>query len=365
MRGGTSKALFFDRRELPDALSPHDNESWNEIFRNALGSPDPQGRQLDGMGGGISSLSKVAIIGPPSRVDADVDFTFAQVGIRDVSVGYRGNCGNISAAVGPYAVDEGIVLGWGSHALVRIHNTNTGKLIHARFALVDGKAAVAGAGELAGAAGTAAVIALKFLDPGGAATGTLLPTGHRRDTLLLAGLGEVEVSMVDAANPTVFVDAGALGLTGRESPAALESDALAMHRFELLRVAAARAMGLIRSEADALSLKNLPLVSLLSAPVESEEASIVTRMISAGQPHRATPLTGAMCLAIAARIRGSVPESLVRSTDELPSGLCIGHPSGTLTVGATVREEGATVIAQEAVVYRTARRLMEGRVFYR
>jgi hypothetical protein len=299
-------------------------------------------------------------------VDADVDFTFAQVGIRDTSVGYRGNCGNISAAVGPYAIDEGIVLGWGSHALVRIHNTNTHKLIHARFALVDGKAVVAGADDVAGGAGTGtdAVIALKFLDPGGAATGTLLPTGHRRDTLLLPGLGEVEVSMVDAANPTVFVHASALGLTGLESPAALENDALAMHRFELLRVAAARAMGLIRSEEDTRKLKNLPLVSLVCAPCDSDAVSIVTRMISAGQPHRASPLTGAMCLAIAAKIRGSVPESLVRS-DDLSSSLCIGHPSGTLAVGATVREEGATVIAQDAVVYRTARRLMEGRVFYR
>lgn len=369
MRGGTSRALFFHRRDLPAAQT-----DWDPIFLAALGSPDPNGRQLDGMGGGISSLSKIAVIGPPSRADADVDYTFAQVQVDAPVVGYRGNCGNISSAVGPFALEEGLVAATGDAATVRIHNTNTGKIIAARFPLQDGLLAPQGDFALQGIAGTAAPIRLAFLDPGGAATGRLLPTGRALDQLAVPGLGRLAVSLVDAANPVVFLAAAELGLTGGESPAALGTPAR-LADFEAIRVAAAVAMGLVADpEAARSRLRNLPQVALVAAPADAPVADgsmlpaaamdVLVRMISAGQPHKATPLTGALCLAVAARIPGSLVQRLARPRD-VSEDLRVAHPSGILPVAARTRLQDGQLIAEEAVVYRSARRLMEGRVLYR
>jgi 2-methylaconitate cis-trans-isomerase PrpF len=361
MRGGTSRALFFRREDLPPAVGPHDNSEWNAIFCSAIGAPDPYGRQLDGIGGGVSSLSKVAVIGPPTRPDADVDYTFAQVAIKEPIVGYRGNCGNISSAVGPFAVDEGLVAAQGDEACVRIHNTNTSKIIEARFSLVEGKAAVDGEMALDGVAGTGAPIRLAFLDPGGAATGRLLPTGAAVDRLDCGVAGVIEASLVDAANPTVFVAARAVGLTGREAPQKLEADRAMLERFEAIRIAAARAMGLAATDAELAKLKNLPLVSLIYPAREDENAEVGTLMISSGQPHRATPLTGAMCLAVAAQIDGSTVARELKPNVETSAALRVAHPSGVVTVGATIVNGRAV----ETVVYRTARRLMDGRIYFR
>lgn len=359
VRGGTSRALVFHRDDLPTAHPPHDCAAWNPILLAALGSPDPHGRQLDGMGGGTSSLSKIAVIGPSSRSDADVDYTFGQVAISEALVGYRGNCGNISSAVGPFAVDEGLVKAEGDVAVVRIHNTNTGKIIVASFPLDNGKAAVEGDFILQGVAGSGARIKLTFLDPGGAVTGRLLPTGNTCDELDLPGIGRIEVSLVDAANPTVFVAAEALKLSDVETPESLSRDVRMMALFEELRIKAALAMGVIATEAEGRSkVKNLPLVSILS-PASDPDSDIVTRMVSAGQPHKATPLTGAMCLAIAARLPGTLPHRIAGATE---GDLRIAHPSGVLPVAASVSFAGGKFRADEAVVYRTARRLMEGRV---
>lgn len=368
MRGGTSRALFFHRRDLPA-----EQAEWDPIFLAALGSPDPNGRQLDGMGGGISSLSKIAVIGPPSRPDAELDYTFAQVQVDAPVVGYRGNCGNISSAVGPFAVQEGLLAAEGEMATVRIHNTNTGKIIVARFPLEGGQPATAGSFALQGVAGTAAPIRLAFTDPGGAATGRLLPSGRALDLLEVPGFGTVEASLVDAANPVVFLAAAALGLEGTESHAALGSPGrLAL--FEEIRAAAALAMGLVREAEEARTrLRNLPQVALLAPPRDATAADgtalpagdmdILVRMISAGQPHKATPLTGALCLAVAARIPGSLAQRLARPRGP-EEDLRVAHPSGILPVTARTRLEGGTLIAEEAVVYRTARRLMEGRVLF-
>jgi 2-methylaconitate isomerase len=344
MRGGTSKAVFLMREDLPRVSQPHDNPEWNTIFCRVLGSPDPQGRQLDGLGGGISSLSKIAVIAPSKHPDADVDFTFAQVGVRDGVVGYKGNCGNITSAVASYAVDEGLVRSEQPRTTVRIFNTNTRKRVRATVPTNGRHAAVIS--ESLFAQQPEAGIELSFLDPGGAATGKLLPTGGVRDLLRIDGLGEIEVSCIDAANPTVFVAATALGLIGRESPSALE------------------AMGLATTEAQLAALKNLPLVSLLCPAPPGERAMIHTRMISAGQPHRATPLTGAMCLAIAARIPGSLVAEVLRPRANGLATICIGHPTGEITVSARVSASDSSLVAHDATVYRTARRLMEGRVFY-
>jgi 2-methylaconitate cis-trans-isomerase PrpF len=367
MRGGTSRALFFKVADLPA-----DRAGWDAIFCAALGTPDPHGRQLDGMGGGISSLSKIAIIGPSTRDDADIDYTFAQVPIDSTVVQYKGNCGNISSAVGPYAVDEGLVRAEGDTAAVRIHNTNTGKVIVARFPLSGGRAAVDGDFELKGVAGSGAPVRLSFLEPGGAVTGKLLPTGQRSESLEVEGLGAIEVSIVDAANPVVMLRAQALGLHGGETPAQLDANKELLAQCEAIRGAAAVRIGIARDLEDARTLvRSLPQVALLSAPVNDEpvmpgstrhpHSHVRVRVMSTGQPHRATPLTGGMCVAAALHIGGTVAHAVgVKPEGE---DVVIEHPTGTLHVGARLTETDGEPHVAETAVYRTARRLMDGRVY--
>jgi hypothetical protein len=369
MRGGTSKALMFHQRDLPAS-----RDDWAPIFLGAIGAPDPNGRQLDGMGGGVSSLSKVCVIGPPSRNDADVDYTFAQVSVREAAVDYSGNCGNMSSAVGPFALDEGLVRGGGNEACVRIHNTNTKKIIVSRFPIEEGMAAVDGDFVLPGVAGSGAPIRLEFTDPGGAGTGKLLPSGAPVDVLEVPGLGSIEASLIDAANPCVFVAASSLGASGIEMPDAIEADTALMAKFEAIRRAASLRMGIAETEAAAGQVVGIPKIAMVSAPaaaktlsretVDEDAMDIAVRMISVGQPHRAVPLTGAMCLAVASRIEGSIPHRLARTPRTPADDIRIAQPSGLTVVAATVRRNGVW-IADGAVVYRTARRLMEGIVYYR
>src|SRR5262252_4260564 len=239
MRGGTSRCLVFHQTDLPPAGAERDR-----VLLLALGSPDPYGRQLDGMGGGISSLSKACIIGPPSHPDADVDYTFAQIEVAKAVVDYKGNCGNCSSSVGPFAIDEGLVKAVEGETLVRIHNTNTRKLIVAHVPVHEGEALVEGDFELAGVAGRGARIALDFLDPGGAGTGRLLPTGVPREII-----DGIEASLVDATNAVVFVRAKDLGVTGTESPTAIDDDATLSQRLERIRVEAGARMGITGSAA--------------------------------------------------------------------------------------------------------------------
>src|SRR6202048_2891482 len=200
MRGGTSKALMFHLRDLPT-----ERAKWDRIFLAAMGSPDPYGRQLDGMGGGVSSVSKVCIIAPSARDDADVDYTFGQVLIKEPRVDYAGNCGNMLSAVGPFAVDDGLVNSLGERADVRIYNTNTQKIIRSSFPVEEGRASSHGDFRIPGVAGSGAPIRLDFLEPGGATTGRLLPTRHVKEQLSVPGFGHFQVSMIDAANACVFV----------------------------------------------------------------------------------------------------------------------------------------------------------------
>jgi 2-methylaconitate cis-trans-isomerase PrpF len=371
MRGGTSKAIIFHARDLPSARA-----EWDAIFRAAIGSPDPNMRQLDGMGGGVSSLSKVCIVGPPSRPDADVDYTFAQVLIDRARVDYNGNCGNMSSAIGPFAVDEGLVARpRDGLAVVRIHNTNTHKIIVSRFAMDGQEAAVCGDMELDGVAGTGAPIRLEFMAPGGAKTGKLLPTGAARGMLEVPGLGPVPVSMIDAANPCVFVPASALGANATELPAEIEANGELLARLETLRRSAAVAMGIAGDLAQAANL-SVPFVGFVAAPVgmrvlsgrrlEDCDMDIAVRMLSNGQAHRATPLTAALCLAVSARVSGSIPNALARRLTDGAAQIRIAHASGVTVVDAKV-EQGADngePRANYAAVYRTARRLFEGSVLY-
>ena len=349
MRGGTSRALMFRAADLPP-----DRTEWDAIFLAAMGVPDSNGRNLDGMGGGLSSLNKVCVVGPPTRTDADVDYTFAQCAVKEAKVEYAGNCGNMSAAVGPFAVEEGLLpgpltlsLSKGGEATVRIHNTNTGKIIVARFSVAGGELAATGKLAIDGVEGTAAPIRLEFLEPGGARTGKLLPTGSAVDMISIPRNGEMlfEATCIDAANPCVFVHAEALGKTGSESPQALEGDLQFLAQMAAIREAGAELMGIPGSA-------SVPLVAMVSAG--GAEADIQVRMISMGQPHRATPITGAICLAIACRIPGSLPHRLCSASQ---GPIRIAHPSGVTMVDAALNAAGD---AEYGAVYRTARRLFEG-----
>ena len=372
MRGGTSKAVIFHARDLPAS-----RDAWAPIFLALMGSPDPSMRQLDGMGGGVSSLSKVCIIGPPTHPDADVDYTFAQVRIDRANVDYGGNCGNMSSAIGPFAVDEGLVAKpTGRDAVVRVHNTNTKKIIVSRFHMEGDLAAVDGDLAIDGVAGTGSSIRLEFLAPGGARTGRLLPTGKAADILDVAGHGRIAASMVDAANPLVFVAADVVGATATEMPAAMEANLRLMQKLEAIRRTASVAMG-IAPDAEAAGRISGPGIAMVAPPVAMTTLSgrelgpadmdIAVRFISNGQPHRATPMTGAMCLAVAARVPGSIPNEMARGLDRDSNKIRIGHPSGVMVVDAKViaGQNGAAPHAEYGAVYRTARRLFEGRVLYR
>ena len=369
MRGGTSKALMFLERDLP-----RDRSLWDRIFVAALGSPDPNGRQLDGMGGGLSSLSKVCVIGPSTHPEADVDYTFAQVPIRGGSVDYSGNCGNMSSAVGPFAVDEGLAKSNGAEAVVRIHNTNTRKIIVSRFALDDGRAAVDGDFVLPGVAGTGAPIRLDFLDPGGAGTSKLLPTGNPLDRIEMPD-GSIDASMIDAANPCVFVTAEAMGMSGTELPDELEANRVLLARLEAIRIAASVRMGIAATPEEAARKPSIPKIAMVTAPkdartlsgekLSANSADVTIRMISLEQPHRAVPLTGAMCLAVASRIEGSLVYRIARQPAGMDEPVRIAQPSGLTVVGASVRCDGDSWHADQATVYRTARRLMDGTVYIR
>ncbi|MGZ3619613.1 MAG: PrpF domain-containing protein [Candidatus Binataceae bacterium] len=376
MRGGTSKAVMFRAADLPA-----ERELWTPIFLGVIGSPDPNGRQLDGMGGGISSLSKICVIEPPTRASADVDYTFAQVSVKDAAVDYSGNCGNMSSAIGPFAVDENLiaVADADGEATVRIHNTNTRKLIVAHFPLEGGRAAVDGDFRLPGIAGSGAPVRLDFLEPGGAGTGMLLPTGNATDTLEADGVRAIEVSMVDAANPCVFVAADALGASGVEMPDELEANGALLRRLEAIRIAASLRMGIAKTAEAAARIPSIPKVAMVAPAREARtladerlaaaDADITVRMISIGQPHRAVPLTGAMCLAVASRIEGTVVNRIARPSASPTDPVRIAQPSGLTVVGAVVRRsrdgEHREWLAESATVYRTARRLMEGWVYVR
>ena len=370
MRGGTSNAVVFNQQDLPQ-----DRALWDDIFLAAIGSPDHNGRQLDGMGGGVSSLSKVCVVGPPTRPDADIDYTFAQVQVKEAKVDYGANCGNMSSAMGPFAVDEGLVRISGHEALVRIHNTNTKKIIHALFSIDDGMAAVDGDLAIPGVSGTGSPVKLEFRDPGGATTGRLLPTGNVVDTLDVPGVGKIRASMVDAANATVWIDAKDIGLTGIELPEPLEANAAVMQKLSAIRIAASVAMGITANAEEAAKKKSVPFIGFVSAAQDAKMLSgeaiaaadidLTGRVISNGQPHRALPLTVSLCMAVAARIEGSVVNAVLRKGGDAEAPIRIGMPSGILTVAATVKQKDGQWQAEQGAFYRTQRRMFEGQVLVR
>ncbi|KAL4816719.1 PrpF protein [Aspergillus spinulosporus] len=351
-RGGTSRAVFFNQDDLPKS-----RDEWAPIFRGVIGSPDPYGRQLDGLGGGISSLSKVCVVGKSAHPDADVDYTFAALGIKNTDVDFSSNCGNMVSAVGPYAVDSGLFAAHkdAESAVVRIHNTNTGKIIHATFPIANGEAAAAGDLAIDGVAGTAAPIKLDFINPAGSRTGKLLPTEAVKDIL-----DGIEATCIDVANPCVFVKADDLSISGTLTPDEITSTPGLLARLDSVRRQAGAKMGLAESPETVPG--SVPKIGIVSTPKGDSRVDLVVRALSVGQPHKAVPITVALALATAARLPGSTVAEVTSSNPVDPTGITIGHASGSILVGATFGPDGGLDFA---TVFRTARRLFEGRIFWK
>ncbi|RSH79558.1 hypothetical protein EHS25_007970 [Saitozyma podzolica] len=333
-RGGTSKAVVFKDIDLPA-----DKETRSAIFRSTIGSPDPHGRQLNGMGGGLSSVSKVVLVGKSSRPDADVEYTFVQVGVKDGAIDYGSNCGNMLAAVGPFAHEQGMTdpaatdpAASEHNTTVRIFNTNTQKVIHSTFPvdpLSPRQPILDGDYALDGVSGTGAPIKLDFVRPGGSRTGKLLPTGMAVDVISSDTVdgysGEpISATIMDCGNPCVFIHASELDLDPWILPQELEKDGEMLKLLEDVRRAALVLMGLAPTMSKAAKTRSIPKT------LEAESADLVVRTISSGDPHRAIPITAALCVAAAAQVNGTLVESLFGGSAGATGGkeLVIGHPSG-------------------------------------
>ncbi|PIL35480.1 hypothetical protein GSI_02208 [Ganoderma sinense ZZ0214-1] len=374
LRGGTSKGIFLKRSDLP--ANP---DEWTPIFRGIMGSPDPvYRRQLNGMGGGVSSLSKICVVGPPSgsavNSDVDVEYTFVQVGIDDGELDLSGNCGNLSSMIGVFALDEGLCSprldGTGSLATVRSFNTNTSKVIDTTFPISSSHLADLDLPEVetAGVPGQASRIILQFVNPEGARTGKLLPTGSPSDDLQVsdARLSSIPTSLVDATNPTVFIAAEHLAKAIHAEPRGVSPDDLAqpdvVELVETIRQAGAVRMGLDPSA------KAQPKIAILSTPAANDDADVVIHAFSMGVLHKAVPMTVGLCLGVAAGVEGTIAHAIAararaqRGSAQDDSGLVrIRHPGGTVNVGAKFGEDGTVLNAQ---VVRTGRRLMKGVVWW-
>ena len=363
MRGGTSKAVFLMEDDLPRDAAARD-----ALILRLFGSPDK--RQIDGLGGADPLTSKCAVIGRSTRSDADVTFAFYQVGI-DKAIVKPSICGNISAAVGPFAIDEGIVAAREPVTTVAVYNPHTDRVFYAEVPVERGKARTRGDFEIAGVPGQGARIVLDWRNVIGIETGALLPTGNRRDRLVVPGRGEFQVSIVDGGNPAVFIPAAALGLAGTELPEAMNANVELLRLAEDIRSAAAERVGLVRDRRRASTdSPNHPFLVLVAAPasytaydgrcVEASAIDVTARAFFMQTLHKTFPGTGALCTGIAARIPGTVVHDVTRAP-ALRSGVVeIGHPGGTMNVEVDVAVEGSGFVVRRAAVARTARRIMEG-----
>ena len=367
MRGGTSRAICFRENDL----AGYDGPTRERIILAALGSPDMHGRQVDGLGGGISSLSKVAIIGKSTRGDTDVTFTFGQVDVRTPAIDWSSTCGNISAAVGPFAIDEGLVPALEPLTRVRVLATNTGKRYIAQVPVCDGQAEVEGAYTIDGVPAPGACIRLEYLDPGGSLGGALLPTGSPRQELSLDDGRRVTISVVDAAIPTIFVRAEEVGADVRRLAPELDSDQSLQAGLEDIRCRGAVLLGLAASPEDAHTHSPAaPKIALVAPParyrtsggqdIEAGHMDVLARAISMGNTHRTFPATVSMCTAVAAAVDGTVVHQVSQAASV--ERLRIGHPAGVVELGAEVKRCGSEWRAERIVTQRTARRIMEGSV---
>lgn len=368
IRGGTSKGVYLLESELPA-----DSKIRDQVILSIFGSPDK--RQINGLGGADPLTSKVAIIAPSTRDDADVDYTFGYVGIEEAYVDYSGNCGNISSGVGPFAIDEGLVRPVEPVTTVRIYNTNTKKIIEAEVPVKDGKAVTEGDFVIDGVPGTGAKILLNFLDSEGAKTGKLLPTGNKVDQITLKDGRTVKVSIVDAANPAVFAKAVDLGFTGKELPGDVEQKPEMLQVMEEIRCICAEMIGLATDREKATEeTPAVPKVAFVAAPadyktsegveIKSESIDLLARTKALGKMHKAYAVTGGICTATAALIEGTVVNEVVGRRALETGTVRIGHPSGVLEFDIRLEKgpDGALHL-RKAAVARTARRIMDGYVY--
>ena len=363
MRGGTSKAVIFHKKDLPE-----DRSQWKEIFLKVMGTPDP--KQIDGMGGTVSSTSKIAVISPSQHPDADVDYYFVQVDVTRPSIADNMNCGNISSAVGPFAIDEGLVEAKEPITVVRIYNENTKRYIESHVRVKDGKACVYGDTAIKGVPGTGSRIDLFFEKPGGATTGKTFPTGKKREIFDVPDFGPIEVSVVDISNPAVYVKAADVGMTGTEK-LEISANTRVMEHLERIRCIAAEKMGFVDHWEDARTMSaSVPKIGILSAPqdyvdldgnqVRAQDMDICCRMLSLGTMHKAYPMTYAVCTGSAAMIKGTIVSDLVGDMTGRKS-IVLGHTSGCTEVLVDV--DGEEV--KKAGTVRTARRIMDGQIYIR
>lgn len=363
MRGGTSKGVYILEKDLPN-----DGERRNEVLLRLMGSPDV--KQIDGLGGAQSVTSKVAIISISDREDADVNYTFAQVSVDKAIVSYKGNCGNISSGVGSFALEKGLVNIKEPVTTVRIYNTNTDKIIESEIQIEDGKVKYDGDYSIAGVKGTSAPIKLKFIKPAGTISDKLLPTGNAIDVLDIPDFGEVEVSIVDAANPLVFVKAEDLGLKGTELPTELNTDSEKLRLLEKVRGIAAVKLGLIDDyTTSAVESPAIPKMTFVSFPksyvtidgekIDENRIDLLSRMMSMQKTHPTYAMTGAMCTAAAAIVPGSIVNSVIRD-DFDNSYIRIGHPAGILEAGTDYDIKSNDIDIKDTFGFRTARLIMEG-----
>lgn len=368
MRGGTSKACFFRKEDLPKADSER-----REVLLKIYGSPDPT--QIDGMGGATPNTSKAAIISLSDRSDVDIDYDFSQIGIDTPTASHDMNCGNISSAVGPYAIDEGMVEAKEPVTVVRIYNTNTGKIIHSHVPVKNGKMAAEGDYKIAGVPGTSARINLEFFEPQGSVTGVLLPSGSVLDTIEIDG-EQYEYSFIDAANPIVFVNAKQFVDDPAVLPDVFNSlpDVVEIRRkLEIIRGTCAITAGLATSlEEAAANSPGLPKLAMCSEPytytassgeeISADDIDITSRFITLkGKMAPAYAVTAGICLGAAAATKGSLVNRIITECGGNLSEIRIGHPSGVMDIEVKTDENG---LVTSCTVGRTARRLMDGYVYY-
>ena len=371
MRGGTSKGVFFLEQDLPP-----DPVARERLLLRVIGSPDRYGKQTDGMGGATSSTSKIVILSKSNRPGCDVDYLFGQVAIDAPVIDWSGNCGNLTTAVGPFAIDAGLAEAPADGtAVVRIWQANIGKRIISHVPMRDGAVQELGDFELDGVTFPAAEVKLEFLDPAAddgasdAAGGAMFPTGNRIDVLEVPGLGTIEATLINAGNPTIFVDAARLGLTGTELQKDINGDAKRLALAEAVRSRGAVAMGLVKTPQEATEKRpHTPKLAFVAKPagytasdgkaVAAGAIDLLARIFSMGVLHHAMTGTGAVALAAAAAIPGTIVSRIA------PAGadgrVRFGHPSGVLSVGAEAGEEAGQWAVKKVMMSRSARRLMEG-----
>ncbi|WP_404417817.1 2-methylaconitate cis-trans isomerase PrpF [Marinospirillum sp.] len=370
MRGGTSKGVFFNLKDLPEAAQKP-GKARDSILLRVIGSPDPYGKQIDGMGGATSSTSKTVILAPATEPGHDVDYLFGQVSIDKEFVDWSGNCGNLSAAVGAFAIHSGLVdasrLPENGMAEVRIWQANIKKTIVTRVPMTDGQVQETGDFELDGVTFPAAEIPVEFMDPADG-EGAIFPTGNLVDDLEVPGVGTFKATLINAGIPTIFLNADEIGYTGTELQEAINNDADALTRFETIRAQGAVKMGLIKDVAEAAARQHTPKVAFVAPPktytsssgkqVEADKVDLLVRALSMGKLHHAMMGTAAVAIGTAAAIPGTLVNLAAGGGDR--KEVTFGHPSGTLKVGAEASQVDGQWSVDKAIMSRSARIVMEG-----